>query len=71
MRNDIKICIIQMDQNTIMINTSYLYKFYYNRYNKYNFLVLLAYVVKNDIRILLFEKILVENVVVVLYLLTM
>lgn len=49
--NDVGICIIQIDQGTMLTYTLYLYKSHYNVYNKYNFLMSLANITKNNIKI--------------------
>lgn len=51
MGNNVKICIIWIDLGTTIIYILCLYKFYPNRYNKYNFLVSLTNITRNDIRI--------------------
>lgn len=50
-KNNIKICIILMGLKITIIYTLYLYKFYFNKYNKYIFLILLIDISKNNIKI--------------------
>lgn len=49
--NNFKICIIQIKLEIMIIYISCLYNFYFNWYNKYNFLMLLADIAKNSITI--------------------
>lgn len=59
--NHIKICIIYIDLKTINIYILCFYKFYLNRCNKYNFLILLADIAINVIRICIIQTYLKKN----------
>lgn len=50
-RNDVRICVISMNQETIITYILYLYKFYHNAYNKYKFLMSSADIARNNVRI--------------------
>ncbi len=45
-----------MNPETTMIYTSCLYKSYHNGDNKYNFLISLANIIRNDIKICVIQK---------------
>lgn len=67
-RNNVRICIIQIDLGMTNIYTSCLYKFHPNRYNKYNFLVLLADIMRNTIRICVIQMDLEKTIIYTRYL---
>lgn len=51
-----------------MIYMSCLYRSHHNKYNEYNFLVLLAEVTKNDIKIYVIQIVLKKTIVYMTYL---
>lgn len=54
--NEVKICVIQIDLDTTITYTLYLYKSHPNGYKEYNFLVLLTNVTGKAIRICVIKR---------------